>query len=87
MIIGQQAGHSLEFPKIQSENCLHDRESPGSKELNRVNLIILPTSAFGCPTHDLHGFSLLEAHLPGTGKDGGERCATVKPTDGWKVRK
>ena len=58
MILGQQAGHSLEFPKIQSENCLHGRESPGSKELKRVYLNILPNSAFGCPTHDLHGFSL-----------------------------
>ena len=26
-----------------------------------------------------------EARLPGTGKDGGPSCATVKPTDGWKV--
>ena len=30
---------------------------------------------------------LLEAQLPGTGKDGGPSCATVKPTEGWKVRK
>ena len=29
----------------------------------------------------------LEARLPGTGKDGGPSCATVKPTEGWKVRK
>ena len=28
---------------------------------------------------------LLEARLPGTGKDGGPSCATVKPTEGWKV--
>jgi hypothetical protein len=63
MILGQQAGHSLEFPKIQSENCLHGRESPGSKELKRVNLNILPNSAFGCPTHDLHGFSLAESAI------------------------
>jgi hypothetical protein len=27
----------------------------------------------------------LEARLPGTGKDGGPSCATVKPTEGWKV--
>jgi hypothetical protein len=33
------------------------RESPGNKELKRVNLNILPNSAFGCPTRDLHGFS------------------------------
>lgn len=29
--------------------------------------------------------SVLEARLPGTGKDGGPSCATVKPTEGWKV--
>lgn len=28
---------------------------------------------------------VLEARLPGTGKDGGPSCATVKPTDGWKI--
>lgn len=28
---------------------------------------------------------VLEARLPGTGKDGGPTCATVKPTEGWKV--
>ena len=58
MILGQQAGPGLELSKIQSENCRHGRESPCSKELKRVNLNILPNSAFGCPTHDLHGFSL-----------------------------
>jgi len=30
---------------------------------------------------------VLEARLPGTGKDGGPSCATVKPIEGWKVRK
>jgi uncharacterized protein DUF5990 len=27
--------------------------------------------------------SILEARVPGTGKDGGPNCATVKPFDGW----
>lgn len=30
---------------------------------------------------------LLEAQLPGTGKDGGPSCATVKSIEGWKVRR
>jgi len=30
--------------------------------------------------------TVLEAQLPGTGKDGGPSCATVKPSQGWKVR-
>jgi hypothetical protein len=29
---------------------------------------------------------VLEASVPGTGKDGGPNCATVKPFDGWKVK-
>jgi len=28
---------------------------------------------------------VLEARVPGTGKDGGPNCATVKPFDGWKL--
>jgi hypothetical protein len=28
--------------------------------------------------------SVLEARVPGTGRDGGPSCATVKPFDGWK---
>ncbi len=27
---------------------------------------------------------VLETHVPGTGKDGGPNCATVKPFGGWK---
>ena len=29
--------------------------------------------------------AILEARGPGTGKDGGPNCATVKPFGGWKV--
>lgn len=29
--------------------------------------------------------SVLEARVPGSGKDGGPNCATVKPFDGWKL--
>ena len=29
--------------------------------------------------------SVLEARVPGTGKDGGPNCATVKPFNGWKL--
>ncbi len=31
--------------------------------------------------------AVLEARVPGTGKDGGPSCATVKPAGGWKPRK
>jgi hypothetical protein len=29
--------------------------------------------------------AVLEARLPGTGKDGGPTCATVRPSQGWKL--
>ena len=29
--------------------------------------------------------SVLEARVPGTGKDGGPNCATVKPFNGWEL--
>jgi hypothetical protein len=31
--------------------------------------------------------AILEARVPGRGRDGGPNCATVKPFDGWKVRR
>ena len=30
--------------------------------------------------------TFLEARLPGTGKDGGPSCATVRPPQGWECR-
>jgi Family of unknown function (DUF5990) len=30
---------------------------------------------------------ILETRVPGTGKDGGPNCATVKPFAGWKLVK
>ena len=34
----------------------------------------------------LSGNALLRAIVPGTGKDGGPNCATVKPFTGWSVK-
>jgi len=34
----------------------------------------------------LSGNSMLQASVPGTGKDGGPNCATVKPFGGWHLR-
>lgn len=31
-----------------------------------------------------HAKLILETHVPGTGKDGGPTCATVRPFAGWK---
>jgi hypothetical protein len=34
----------------------------------------------------LSGNSILQANVPGTGKDGGPNCATVKPFSGWHLK-
>ncbi len=34
----------------------------------------------------LSGNSMLQAIVPGTGKDGGPNCATVKPFEGWHLK-
>ena len=34
-----------------------------------------------------HGKKVLEARVPGTGRDGGPTCATVKPFAGWRLSK
>ncbi|MEJ8840878.1 DUF5990 family protein [Lacibacter sp. H375] len=30
---------------------------------------------------------ILETKVPGTGKDGGPNCATVKPFEGWRIKR
>lgn len=37
----------------------------------------------GIPTKFIGGGGVLEARIPGTGRDGGPTCATVKDFDGW----
>jgi hypothetical protein len=34
----------------------------------------------------LSGNSILQASVPGIGKDGGPNCATVKPFEGWHLK-
>jgi len=38
-------------------------------------------------TEMIKSSAVLETRVPGTGKDGGPNCATVKPFDGWHGRK
>ena len=34
----------------------------------------------------MNGNAVLQANVPGTGKDGGPNCATVKPFAGWHIK-
>ena len=39
----------------------------------------------GIPVKAIRTGGVLEARVPGTGRDGGPNCATVKDFEGWKV--
>jgi hypothetical protein len=39
----------------------------------------------GIPAKMIRKGGVLEARVPGTGRDGGPNCATVKDFEGWKV--
>lgn len=51
----------------------------------KVPLSGLSAEMIGKAARDAH--LLLETHVPGTGRDGGPNCATVKPFAGWKLAK
>ena len=39
----------------------------------------------GITAKDIRAGGVLEARVPGTGRDGGPNCATVRDFDGWKA--
>jgi Family of unknown function (DUF5990) len=45
----------------------------------------LKTPLEGIPAEVIRTGSVLETRVPGTGRDGGPNCATVKQFKGWKV--
>lgn len=46
----------------------------------------IPLTGIGWDVIDsLTSNSILQTSVPGTGKDGGPNCATVKPFDGWQL--
>ena len=59
----------------------------GQKETSWSRRLKVPLSGITWDLIDRMGKSgsVLEARVPGTGKDGGPSCATVKPFNGWKL--
>jgi len=58
------------------------KDSPWSRRLK------IPLTGISAETvNALSVKNILECKVPGTGKDGGPNCATVKPFDGWKLVK
>ena len=58
------------------------RDTPWSRRL-KVPLIGITWQMVDQATQDTR--AVIEARVPGTGRDGGPNCATVKPFDGWTI--
>jgi hypothetical protein len=64
------------FVYVDIGTCAGQADSPWSRRL-KIPLDGIPASAIGAG-------GVFEARVPGTGRDGGPSCATVKDFDGWK---
>jgi hypothetical protein len=71
------------FVYIDIGSCAGQTDTPWSRRLKIPLRGITWEMIEGSPDHSR---GLLEARVPGTGRDGGPSCATVKPFDGWKMQ-
>lgn len=58
------------------------RDTPWSRRL-KIPLTGITRRMLDAASADTR--KVLEARVPGTGRDGGPSCATVKPFEGWKL--
>jgi hypothetical protein len=71
-----QGPRQQRFVYIDIGACAGQAESCWSRRLK------IPLD--GIPAKSIRAGGVLEARVPGTGRDGGPSCATVKDFDGWK---
>jgi hypothetical protein len=71
------------FVYINIGTCAGQVDSPWTRRLK----IPFREITWDVVNQATRGKKILEAHVPGTGKDGSPTCATVKPFAGWKLTK
>lgn len=77
-----QGSPSQRFIYIDIGTYAGQRNTPWSRRL-KVPLVGITSEMVDRATKDAR--RVVETRVPGTGKDGGPACATVKPFDGWTV--
>jgi hypothetical protein len=77
-----QGSPSQRFIYIDIGTYAGQRDTPWSRRL-KVPLIGITSEMVDRATKDAR--MVIETRVPGTGRDGGPNCATVKPFDGWTV--
>ena len=73
-----QGPRGQRFVYIDIGTCAGQMDTPWSRRM-KVPLAGITTAMAGSS-------QIIEARVPGTGRDGGPSCATVKDFDGWKVK-
>lgn len=61
------------------------RDTPWSRRL-KIPLTGITSDMIRRASSGTNGLGVLEARVPGTGRDGGPSCASVKEFGGWTVR-
>ena len=70
------------FVYIDIGTCAGQIDTPWSRRLKIPLIGITPVMI---DRASVDGRTVLETRVPGTGRDGGPACATVKPFHGWKT--
>ena len=68
------------FVYVDIGTCAGQRDTPWSRRL-KIPLTGITSDVIGRVSSGTNG--VLEARVPGTGKDGGPSCASVKDFEGW----
>lgn len=71
------------FVYIDIGTCAGQTDTPWSRRLK----IPLRGISWDLVERALASSQMLETRVPGTGRDGGPSCATVKPFNGWSLSK
>jgi len=78
------AGPFVQGPKAQRFIYLDIGTAAGQMDSRWSRRLKIPLT--GITPEMIAAQGILEARVPGTGRDGGPTCATVKDFDGWKLK-
>ena len=77
-----QGPAAAKFVYIDIGTCAGQTDTPWSRRL-KVPLTGITWEVIDSLSSD----AILQTSVPGTGKDGGPNCATVKPFEGWRIKR
>ena len=81
------SGHFIQGPSANQFIYIDIGTSAGQSDTHWSRRLKIPLIGVTWKELDaLSASSILQTSVPGTGKDGGPNCATVKPFEGWYIQ-